>query len=361
MCKILSPSPEQKVIATIPQIEGLYSVFQVSKQHAHLAKQTRTIHDLHKVLGHVLYAAVQYAIRKGLVTGVQLDSTSSAEFCEACVKAKSTHKPFPKETSRHTIKYGGVVHTDLWGPAQMVSVAGSSYYMSFTNDYLHKSQMVFLKHKSEALEAFKQYEKRLTTQHDRLHIKMLHSDRGGEYLSTNFDTYLKDHGITRELTVHDSPQQNGVVERLNRTLVEHARAMLIAHSLPKFLWAEVINYVVWLKNHLPSRSIPGHTPYALIHNEHPDLSGAYEFGCSILVHVEHAGKLEPKANEAMFIGVDTESKGYQVYWSEKRRVSIERNVTFGRKVSLLQMVSRLRGSITFHHLYRALASRNHCK
>lgn len=77
-----------------------------------------------------------------------------------------------------------------------------------------------------------------------------------------------------------------------------------------------------------SRSIPGHTPYELVHNAPPNLSCAHEFGTPVLVHLEHAGKLEPKAEDALFVGVDGESKAYRVYWPAKRRVSVERNVTF---------------------------------
>src|SRR6267154_3594295 len=188
------------------------------------------------------------------------------------MKAKSAHCPFPKESMRRAKAYGEIIHTDLWGPAQTTSIGGSSYYMSFTDDYSRETAVTFLKQKSEALEAFRHYEARLTTQRDGLRIKRLQSDRGREYLSAEFDAHLKDHGITCELTVHDSPQQNGVAERLNCTLVEHARAMLIAQDMPKFLWAEAVNYAVWLKNRLPSSSIPGHTPFELVNTCLPDLS-----------------------------------------------------------------------------------------
>jgi hypothetical protein len=328
MCKILSKGPNREVIAEIPQVEGLYSVVSQHQERMSIVKTTHTIHELHKILGHVSQAAVKHAISEGLIDGLALDTLSSEEFCEACVKVKSTHKPFPKEATRRAQTYGEVIHMDLWGPAQTVSLAGSSYYMSFTDDYSRESQVTFLKQKSEALEAFKHYEARLTTQKDGVHIKTLRSDRGGEYLSAEFDVHLKDHGIKHKLTTHDSPQQNGVAERLNRTLVEHARAMLIAHGLPKFLWVEVVNYAVWLKNRLPSRSIPGHTPYELVHQMCPNLSCAHEFGSPVLVHLEHAGKLKVKAEEAFFVGVDGESKAFRVYWLTKRRVSIEWNITF---------------------------------
>jgi hypothetical protein len=195
--------------------------------------------------------------------------------------------------------------------------------MSFTDDFSHETTIKFLKLKSEALTAFKQYEAAITRQHPGTHLCTLRSDRGGEYLSAEFDQYLLDQGITRQLTIHDSPQQNGIAECLNCTLVEHARAMLLAKNLPKFLWAEAINYATWLKNHLPSRAIPGHTPYELVHHTKPNLALAREFGTAVYVFLQDAGKLEAKADAAIFIGIDEESKGYRIYWLTKCWVTVE--------------------------------------
>jgi transposase InsO family protein len=100
----------------------------------------------------------------------------------------------------------------------------------------------FLKLKSETLSALKDYKMELRRQTPGAKIKKLHSDRGREYLSMEFDRYLKDQGIKRQLTVHHSPHQNGVAECLNRTLVEHARAMLLGQDMPKILWAEALDY-----------------------------------------------------------------------------------------------------------------------
>jgi hypothetical protein len=202
------------------------------------------------------------------------------------------------------------------------------YYISFTDDYSRETKVRFLKLKSEAFEAFRHYDANLTRQHPNAKIRKVRSDRGGEYLSMEFEKYLKDHGIVRQLTVHDSPQQNGVAERLNRTLVTHARAMLIAKDMPLFLWAEAINYATWLKNCLPSRAIPGHTPYSLIHKSKPSLALAHEFGCKVYVHTTDNGKLEPRAEEVKFVGIDEQSKGYRIYWATQRKISVERNVTF---------------------------------
>jgi transposase InsO family protein len=328
LCKILSPEPNRKVIATIPQTDGLYSLAARSQPIANVAAVKRTVYDLHKALGHVSQTAVAHAVKDGLVEGVELDSTSIPAFCDACTKAKATRQPFPEESKNRARTYGELVHTDLWGPAQTPSTMGCSYYISFTDDFSRETTVTFLKQKSEALTAFKHYEATVTTQHPGTRLRKIRSDRGGEYLSAEFDQYLKDRGIQRQLTVHDSPQQNGVAERLNRTLVEHARAMLLAHDLPKSLWAEAINYATWLKNRLPSKAIPGHTPYELVHGSKPNLAQAHEFGARVYVHLLGVGKLEAKAEEGIFVGVDEQSKGYRILWPHRRRVSVERNVSF---------------------------------
>jgi hypothetical protein len=217
---------------------------------------------------------------------------------------------------------------DLWGLAQMTSLGGMSYYISFMDDYTQETKIKYLKAKSEALEAFKRYETHLTHQNPGIQLHKVQSDRGGEYLSTEFDKYLADQGIECQLTIHDLPQQNRVAEYLNRTLVELARAMLIGHDLPKFLWAETVNYACWLKNFLPSSAIPSATPHEFVHRTKPNLSMAHKFGTRVYVHQLGAGKLEAHAEEAIFIGVNTDSKGYQVYWLDKRQVLVERNIVF---------------------------------
>jgi hypothetical protein len=160
-------------------------------------------------------------------------------------------------------------------------------------------KVCFLKLKSKALSTLKDYETELRRQTTGAKIQKLCSDRGREYLSTEFDRYLKDQGIKHQLTVHHSPQQNGVAERLNCTLVEHAQ---VGWNIPKFLWVEALNYATWLKNCLPSHATPGKMPYELINKSKPNLELAHEFGTPVYMHVTTGGKLEVKAEEAIFVG-----------------------------------------------------------
>jgi hypothetical protein len=104
--------------------------------------------------------------------------------------------------------------------------------------------------------------------------------------------------------------------------------MLLGRDQPKYLWAEAVHYATWLKNRLSSCATPETTPYALVNKTKPSLAMAHEFGIMVYVHTTTGGKLKVRANTAVYVGVDEESKGYHIWWANKRRVSIEQNIAF---------------------------------
>jgi hypothetical protein len=195
MCKILSKGPKREVIAEIPQVQGLYTIENQRTLHAHAARMKLTVGQAHRALGHISQTTILHLAKEGLVEGVEVDLSSTPEFCEACMKAKASRKPFPDETKNRARTYAALVHTDLWGPAQTTSLGGTTYYISFTDDYTREMKVAFLKAKSRALEAFKHYETHLARQHPEVRLRKVRSYRGGEYLGAEFDKYLKDHGI----------------------------------------------------------------------------------------------------------------------------------------------------------------------
>ena len=149
-------------------------------------------------MGHISPRYIKELVAKGVITGIELDKQTIPTFCTPCAKGKVTRKPIPKErTGPRAMKFSEKIHTDVWGPTSPQSHDGKQYFITFTDDA-------------------KPYEARLETQHN-VKIKRLQSDRGGEYLSKEFDQHLKSKGTIRSLTVHDTPKQNGVAERLNRT------------------------------------------------------------------------------------------------------------------------------------------------
>jgi len=145
------------------------------------------------------------------------------------------HKPIPKERSgKPANSPGEEIHTDMWGPSPVKLLSGKLYYISFTDDKTCYTCVYLLALKSEGYQAYLSFEAWLRTQHG-TQINQLCSDHGREYLSNEFRMHLAAQGVEWRLTIHDTPQQNGVTEQLNRTLLEKVHAMLHGAQLPKHL------------------------------------------------------------------------------------------------------------------------------
>lgn len=156
-----------------------------------------------------------------MVTGIELDLDSKPEFCELCAKAKSNCQPFPKESMTWATRYGERVHWGLWGPATVQSLAGHSYVAAWMDDTMQEMKLYFQKKKSETITSYKKDEAYIRMQTSQ-GIKYSHSDRGGEFLSKELTECQDLQGTQHELTVHDSPQQNGVSKRGMQTRAEQA-------------------------------------------------------------------------------------------------------------------------------------------
>ena len=115
-----------------------------------------------------------------------------------------------------------------------------------------------------------------------------------------------------------------------RTRAKHARALLISSGLPRFMWEEAMNHSNWLRNRTPAHTNNGKTPYELRHKKKPNLAGIQEFGATAYVKDLKAGKLNARAKVGLFVGYDSESKGYRIYWPQKRSIMIEQNVVFNQ-------------------------------
>ena len=286
-----------------------------------------TISEAHHKLGHIAHTAIKHAISQGHITGIELDPDSKPEFCEPCAKVKSARQPFQKESQTRTTEFGERVHWDLWGPASVKSLSGNYYATARIDDATHENMLYFQVKKSKTFNSYKKDEVLIETQSGN-HIKVTRCDRGGEFLSKEMIEHQDEKGTIRELTVHDSPPQNGTSERGMHTQAEHARALLIASGLPRFLWEEAFKHSNWLQNRTPAHAIKGKTPYEIKNNKKPHLAGIQEFGAAAYVKDLKAGKLDARAKVGRFVGYDLESKGYRIYWPNKRSVTVERNVVF---------------------------------
>jgi len=204
-------------VGLIPAQNGLYKIEHrvAASDHALLANPALTIMDLHWCMGHIAPEAAKWLIMEGLITRVSLNSGSKAKPCDTCTYTKMACQPVSKEHEGEKSKeVSGKVHTDIWGLSPIKILGNKSYYVSFTDDKTCYTQTYSLALKSDTFEAYLKYEAWLHTQHD-VTVKMLCSDYGGKYLSTNFSNHLANQGTLHRLTVHNMPEKNGVSERLN--------------------------------------------------------------------------------------------------------------------------------------------------
>ena len=235
------------------------------------------INEAHRKLGHIFPVAIKHAISKGYITRIELDNKSKPDFCKACVKAKSARQPFPKQSETCATKYGDCVHWDLWGPARVKSLNGHYYVAACLDDATRETKLYFQEKKSETIWSYKQDEALIKTQTGN-QIKVVHSDRGSEFMSDEIINYQNSKGTIREFTVHDSPQQNGVAKRGMCTQAEQACALLLSSGLPCFPWEEAMHHSAWLQDQTPTCALDGQTPYEMKNGKKPYLGGIQEFG-----------------------------------------------------------------------------------
>eukprot|EP00253_Pinus_taeda_P033019 PITA_33019 len=165
--------------------------------------------------------------------------------CEGCILGKQHRESFPSGKSIRAKAPIEIFHSDVCGPMQTPSLAGNQYFLTFIDDFTRKTWIYFLKNKSEVFEKFQNF-KALVENQCGLHIKVLRTDRGGEYIPKEFLRFCRENGIHKQFTARYTPQQNGVAERKNRTIMDMARSMLKAKHLPNDYWAEAVNCATYI-------------------------------------------------------------------------------------------------------------------
>ena len=161
-------------------------------------------------------------------------------------------------------------------------------------------------------------------------VKKLRTDNGGEYTSTEFESYLKDEGIEHQYSIPKTPEQNGVSERMNRTLVETVRSMLADSRLPQRFWAEALSTAAYMINRSPTKALDDKTPFEAWYGKKPNVSHLRVFGCSAYTHVpkDQRKKLDSKAKGCIFLGYATSRKGYRLYDQKTSSIVHSRDVVF---------------------------------
>ena len=284
-----------------------------------------------KRLGHLNMTS--FKSLESMAKGIHfLEGTDEKEVCSPCLEGKQ-HKVFNRhEPSQRMSKRLEMIHSDTCGPFRTPSKAGAKSFVLFIDDMTRMVWCFFMKSKTETSNAFKEF-KALVEKHSGQKIIRFRCDNGkAEYDNTSFLSLLRENGITYEPSAPYTQNQNGVSERMNRTILEKARTMLLEACLPEGFWAEAVNTAVYLHNRSPTRSLEGVTPYEAWNGTKPlDLSNLRIFGCDAYLFVpdEKRGKLQAKSQKCVLMGyVWNTTKMWRLWDPTGRRVVIGSNVQF---------------------------------
>jgi transposase InsO family protein len=229
--------------------------------------------------------------KKELVRGLKDVKFEKDKPCSACQAGKQVVNTHPTKAYMSTSRVLEFLYMDLFGPTTYKSLGGNLYCLVIVDDYSRYTWTFFLHDKTEVAACFKKFAKRAQNEFD-VKIKKIRSDNGKEFNNTNIDAYCDEIGIKYEVSSTYTPQQNGVVERKNRTLITLARTMLDEYNTPQDLWAEAINTTCYASNCLFLQKFLSKTPYELLNGKKLDISFFWVFGCKCYIYKkqQHLGK-----------------------------------------------------------------------
>jgi hypothetical protein len=333
-----------KVVATGRRVGELYWLNCRDKQQsARVTQESDSSREQlwHRRYGHLGTQNMKRLVQEDMVTGLNCKMTKKVGVCEPCAEGKQHRTKFPDGDAKRSDTVLGLVHSDVCGKMSTQSLGGCQYFLTLIDDMTRYTWVYVLKHKHEVFNKFVEW-KAMAENSTGQKLKVLRTDNGGEYTSREFSRFLTAEGVKHELTVPKTPQQNGVAERMNRTIVETARCMLAEAKLPRKFWAEAVSTAVYLRNRSPTTAVEGMTPYESLTGVKPKVDTLRVFGCLALAHIprDERQKFDSKSKRCIFLGYGTTVKGYRLYDMERKKVLYSRDVIFDESKPGIQKEQR---------------------
>lgn len=265
------------------------------------------------MMGHVHMDLIKKLSSKNLVRGLPKMNFEKKGICEPWQFGKQVRTSFTAKNMVSTSSPLQLLHLDLFGPERHASLNGKFYAFVIVDNFSRYTWVLFLRTKDEAFKEFEKLIKNLETKYS-LNLIRIRSDHGTEF-QKDFITFCNQKGISNEFSAPRTPQQNGVVERKNRTLQETARTLIQESKLPKKFWTEAVNTACYVLNRVLIRLIILKTPYELLNNRLPNISYFKVFGskCFILNTNGNLGKFDARSYEGILIGYSQNSRAYRIY------------------------------------------------
>ncbi|GJW72271.1 putative ribonuclease H-like domain-containing protein [Tanacetum coccineum] len=338
-CFVLSPEfmlpDENQALLRIPRQNNMYSfdienIVPSGGLACLISKATiDESNKWHRRLGDVNFKNLNKLVKGNLVRGLPSKIFQNDHTCVACQKGKQ-HKASCKAKSVSSISQPlQLLHMDLFGPTSVRTLNHKTYCLVITDDFSRFSWVFFLRTKDETSGILKDFIRQIENQLNQK-VKTIRCDNGTEFKNRDFIEFCGSKGIKREYSNARTPQQNGVAERKNRTLIEAARTMLADSFLPNTFWAEAVSTACYVLNRVLVTKPQNKTPYELITGKIPIISYIRPFGChvTILNTIDHLGKFDGKSDEGFLVGYSLQSKAFRVYNLETKRVEENLHITF---------------------------------
>ncbi|GJW19581.1 putative ribonuclease H-like domain-containing protein [Tanacetum coccineum] len=283
----------------------------------------------HRRLGYVNFKNINKLVKGHLVRGLPSKVFVNDHTCVACKKGKQHKASCKAKLERIIRKPLELLHMDLFGPVSVESINKKRYCLVVTDDFSRFSWVFFLATKDETSEILCNLIIGLENQLSH-NVKIIRCDNGTEFKNHAMNELCAKKGIKREFSVARTPQQNGVAERKNRTLIEAARTMLADSLLPIPFWAEAVNTACYVLNRVLVTKPQNKTPYELLIGKSPSISFMRPFGCplTILNTLDSLGKFDGKSDEGYLLGYSTSSKAFRVYNKRTKRVEENLHINF---------------------------------
>jgi transposase InsO family protein len=353
-CVVLDSTDEVLAVTRKMQDSGLYPIT-IQLQSAALAVRSTlptpsstdpvtppTAKIWHARSGHSNINSLVTLFERHMVQGVKCNTVAASikkslpQFtlspCEPCVEGKSHRQPFPSTGATRATAPLQLVHTDIDGPLPHTSLGGARYAIVIVDDFTRFTWVRQLNRKDDAAQAIKDFTMWAETQHQQngYTLRVIRSDNGGEFVNNALSSWFKERGTDHQLTVPYTPQQNGVAERMNRTLMEMVRTVLLSARLSPPFWAQALLYAAHTRNRLITKAVDGMTPHEAWTGTKPDISTLRPFGCVAYVHIPSAlrNKLDPKARKCMMVGYPPNAKGWLLWDSVGHKLIVARDVVF---------------------------------
>jgi hypothetical protein len=306
-CEIRKEGSGKLISTIVRNSSNIYVLSEIGNEKCCLGKEDESW-LWQRRMGHIHFDNLIKVSRREAVIEMPWITKPTNTLCKHCQQGNKTKTMF-KSMEYSTTRPLEIVHIDLVGPTTTKDFKGEKYFMLLVDDYTRMTPVFLFKNKSEAFEKIKIYKEMVENEMDSK-IKCLRSDNGGDFTSKEFMDYCSSHGIKRQFSVARTPQQNGVVERKNRTIQEMAQTMLMDSKLTDIFWTQALHTTIHNQNIVMLRNNIDKTPYELWKGRPTNVKHFRVFGskCHIKREDGKIGKFNSRVDKGVLFGYSSTRK-----------------------------------------------------